>query len=206
MQVAMKKLFDQLQGKISELQVAQKVFLFLGTLGFLGALFYLLQFRSQMDSVSSLDSQIVAQNNTLRTLKAAKLKIKTVEALIAKAQEQFDAILKLLPDKKEIPGLLDSVSRLGADVGLENILFQPNPERRHEFYATIPVQLDLVGTFDDVGVFLDSVSKHDRILKVKSLKLERDRKSQTSMLTVNCELVTYRFLKHPAVKKAGGKK
>ncbi|MGC9193917.1 MAG: type 4a pilus biogenesis protein PilO [Syntrophobacteraceae bacterium] len=202
----MKKAFDQLQGKISELPVAQKMFLFLGTLVFLCAIFYFVQFRGQMDTVTSLDRQIVVQNNTLRNLKVAKLKIKTIEKEIAKSEEQFEAVLKLLPDKKEIPGLLDSISRLGADVGLENILFKPEPERRHEFYATIPVQLDLVGTFDDLGVFLDSVSKHDRILKVKTLKIVRKDKSQTSLLSVNCELVTYRFLKHPAVKKAGKKR
>lgn len=206
MWVAMKKAFDQLQEKISELPVAQKVFLFVGTLLILGSLFYLVLFRGQLDTVTALDNQIVAQKNTLIRLKAAKARIKILEKQIAQSEQEFEAILKLLPDKKEIPGLLDSVSRLGADVGLENILFQPEPERRHQFYATIPVRLDLVGTFDDLGVFLDSVSKHDRILKVKSLTLTRNKKTQLSLLAVKCELVTYRFLKHPDVKKAGKKK
>jgi Tfp pilus assembly protein PilO len=98
-----------------------------------------------------------------------------------------------------------NVHRIGSKVGLENILFQPQPEVVQEFYAVIPIKLDLVGTFNDLGVFLDSISKLDRILKVESLTLTRQKGKQESLLQVGCNIVTYRFLEKPQ-PKAGGKK
>ncbi len=193
---------SELQEKISELDLAHKVLLFAGTLLFLGAAFYFLKFQGQLNTVSRLDAQISSQRSQLASLKMAVAKVNVLKKQIAQSQKEFVKLLMLLPDKKEIPGLLESVSRLGAYVGLENILFQPEPEVLHQFYATIPVRLDLVGTFDDLGVFLDSVSKLDRILKVKALKLVRQSKQQTPLLQVDCEIVTYRFLKHPIPQKA----
>jgi len=198
----MKNILAQFQEKISGLDVAHKVLLFAGTLLFLGAAFYFLKFQGQLNTVSRLDAQISSQRSTLASLKVAAAKVDVLKKQIALSEKELVKLLMLLPDKKEIPGLLESVSRLGSYVGLENILFQPEPEVLHQFYATIPVKLDLVGTFDDLGVFLDSVSKLDRILKVKSLKLTRQSKEQTPLLQVNCEIVTYRFLKHPISKKA----
>jgi type IV pilus assembly protein PilO len=195
----MKNLFAEFQEKISSLTVPQKVLLFAGTLLFMGAIFYFLQFQNQLDTIASLDSQIASQQRTLATVKAAAVRVKVLKKQIALSQQELSRLLMLLPDQKEIPGLLESVSRLGANVGLENILFQPEPEVLHEFYATIPVRLDLIGTFDNLGVFLDSVAKLDRILKVQSLKLVRQNKSQSALLQVTCEIVTYRFLKKPLV-------
>lgn len=198
----MKNILAQFQEKISGLDVAHKVLLFAGTLLFLGAAFYFLKFQGQLNTVSRLDAQISSERSTLVSLKVAVTKVDVLQKQIAQSQKELVKLLMLLPNQKEIPGLLESVSRLGAYVGLENILFQPEPEVLHQFYATIPVKLDLVGTFDDLGVFLDSVSKLDRILKVKSLKLTRQSKEQTPLLQVNCEIVTYRFLQHPNLKKA----
>jgi type IV pilus assembly protein PilO len=76
-----------------------------------------------------------------------------------------------------------------------------------EFYAVIPVRLDMVGSFNDLGVFLDSISKLDRILKVESLTLTRQKDKQASTLQVACNIVTYRFLEKPVEpKKPGAKK
>ncbi len=195
----MKNILAQLQEKLSSLPVSQRVMVFAFTFLVMGGAFYFLVFQNQLDTISSLDSQIASQRKTLATLKASEVKVKLITKEIAQSKEELQKLLMLLPDQKEIPGLLESVSRLGAFVGLENILFQPEPEVPHEFYATIPVRLDLVGTFDDLGVFLDRVSKLDRILKVQSLKLVRQSKIQTPLLQVTCEIDTYRFLTKPIV-------
>ena len=173
----------------------------------MGAAFYFLKFESQLDTLNQLRSQIAEQQNKLVTLKAAVAKVQTLEKELAQSEEELAKLLMLLPDQKEIPGLLENVSRLGAKVGLENILFQPQPEVMQEFYATIPIRLDLLGTFNDLGVFLDNISKLDRILKVQSLTLTRQKDKPGALLQVGCNIVTYRFLEKPQPQpKAGAKK
>ncbi len=202
----MKNIFAEFQEKLSGLSTMQKVLLFAGTLLILGGAFYFLKFQGQLDTLTQLSGQITTQRNKLVTLKAAVAKVAVLEKEIAESEEELTKLLMLLPDQKEIPGLLENVSRLGSKVGLENILFQPQPEVMKEFYATIPIRLDLRGTFNDLGVFLDSISKLDRILKVESLTLTRQKDKQGALLQVACTIVTYRFLEKPQPKKAGAKK
>ncbi len=200
-----KESFKKFQEKLSALSPAHKVLLFAGTLLFLGAAFYYLKFESQLDTLNGLKSQISEQQKKLVTLKRAEKEVALLEKELAQSQEELTKLLMLLPDQKEIPGLLENVSKIGSKVGLENILFQPQPEVVEEFYAVIPVRLDLLGSFNDLGVFLDSISKLDRILKVQSLTLTRQKDKQGSLLQVACNIVTYRFLENPAPKKPGAK-
>jgi type IV pilus assembly protein PilO len=201
----MKNVFAQFQEKISALSTVQKALLFTATLLLMGAAFYFLKFESQLNTLQQLTRQINEQQTRLVTLKAAVAKVEALEKELAQSEEDLAKLLALLPDQKEIPGLLENVSRLGSKVGLENILFQPQPEVVQEFYATIPIRLDLLGTFNDLGVFLDNISKLDRILKVQSLTLTRQKDKPGALLQVACTVVTYRFLEKPQ-PKAGAKK
>jgi type IV pilus assembly protein PilO len=198
--------FAALQETLSELTAAQKALLFAGTLLAMGAIFYFLEFGGQLDTLSRLKNQVAEQHKKLVTLKAAEAKVHVLEHELVQSEDELAKLLMLLPDQKEIPGLLENVSRLGAKVGLENILFQPQPESVQEYYAIIPIRIDLLGTFNDLGVFLDNISKLNRILKVESLTLTRQTAKQASLLQVACTLVTYRFLEKPEPKKKAGAK
>jgi type IV pilus assembly protein PilO len=64
----------------------------------------------------------------------------------------------------------------------------------------IPVRLELVGSYHDLGVFLDRVSKLDRIDKFDNLSLTRLK--QPPKLQVSCTVVTYRFVEKAEEKPA----
>jgi type IV pilus assembly protein PilO len=198
--------FAAFQERLSDLTSVQKALLFAATLLAMGAIFFFLKFDSQLDTLTGLKNQIADQQRKLATLKSAASKVQVLEQELVQSEEELSKLLMLLPDQKEIPGLLENVSRLGAKVGLENILFQPQPETVQEFYAVIPIRIDLLGTFNDLGVFLDNISKLNRILKVQSLTLTRKPDKQSPLLQVGCTIVTYRFLEKPEPKKAGAKK
>jgi type IV pilus assembly protein PilO len=189
-----------LEDKLSSLTPQQKVFLFVGTFLFLGAMFYFFQYKPQSDAITKLRTDISAQEKRLASLKQAAAQLPELQAALAKAEEDFSRLLSLLPDKKEIPALLDTISQLGAQVGLENILFQPQPEQLHEFYAAIPIRLDLVASYHTLGAFFDSLGKLNRILKVDNLSISRAKGG--AQLQVACTIITYRFLDKPVeVKK-----
>ncbi len=191
-----------LQEKLTGLPTAQKVLLFLGTFAVICGAFYFLKYQDQLAQIKRLRADVKQQEQKLVSLKNAAAKVKVLEKELAQSEEELRVLMTLLPDQKEIPGLLENVSRLGAKVGLENILFQPQPEVPQEFYATIPIRLDLLGTYNDVGVFLDNISKLNRILKVQSTSLIRP-KDKSGLLKVECTVVTYRFLEKPLEPKKG---
>jgi type IV pilus assembly protein PilO len=204
---ANKNPIGSLEEKMSALPSSRKALLLVATLLILGGGFYFLQYKTMLTRAKGLRAEITKQEKRLADLKAKEKQIEIVKKEVAEAKEELSYYLAFLPDQKEIPGLLENVSRLGSEVGLENILFQPQAEQAHDFYAAVPVRLDLVGSYHQLGIFLDKVSKLDRILKVEDLNLTRQQAN--SQVQVKCTVYTYRFsdqpLQDPAKQGAKGK-
>lgn len=186
------------QEKLEGLTATQRAMVFIATFIILGGAFYFLKYKPDTQHIAGLKANIKQQENRVVELKRAAAQVEVLQKEVAESEKELAQLLTMLPDQKEIPGLLDSVSQLGAQVGLENILFQPQPEQLQEFYAVIPIRLDLLGRFHELGTFFDKISKLDRILKVENLSLAR---RDDSSLQVGCTIVTYRFLEK--VEKAG---
>jgi type IV pilus assembly protein PilO len=184
-----------LQEKLGELSPPQRILLFVITLALLGGGFYFLKYKDQAANIRRLQTSVSEQEKKLVALKQAAVEVDKLKLELAESEEKLKQVLSFLPDQKEIPGLLDNISQLGAEVGLENILFQPQPEQPREFHAAIPIRLDIVGTYHELGVFLDRLSKLNRILKVENLNLTKQKDG--SDLQVGATVVTYRFVDTP---------
>jgi len=180
-----------MQEKLESLTTLQRALVFAATFVVLSGAFYFFKYKPDSEHIAGLKANIKQQENRLVELKRASAQVEVLEKEVAESEKEFARLLSMLPDQKEIPGLLDSVSQLGAQVGLENILFQPQPEQPQEFYAVIPIRLDLLGTYHELGTFFDKISKLNRILKVENLNISR---RNDSSLQVGCTIVTYRFL------------
>ncbi|HYC22038.1 MAG TPA: type 4a pilus biogenesis protein PilO [Candidatus Bathyarchaeia archaeon] len=116
-----------------------------------------------------------------------------------KEVEVLDRQLKLaiarLPDEKEIPDLLSSVSNLGRDSGLDILIFRQKPETYQEFYAQVPVEMQVRGGYHQVAAFFDRVGKLDRIVNVSDISMKDPKVVGDDMvLQANCQVTTYRFL------------
>lgn len=195
---------SSLEDKVASLTTAQRVFLFVGTLVFLGALFYFFQYQPQAEVLAGLERKLSDQEKRLATLKKIKEELPRKQKEWEDANETFKSLKKQFPDEKEIPALLDTISLLGAQVGLENLLFQPQPEQTFEFHAMVPIRLDLVAKYHTLGEFFDRLSKLNRILKVDNLSITRSKASP--LLEVACTIITYRFLEKPVEVKSEPKK
>jgi type IV pilus assembly protein PilO len=183
-----------IEKKVAALPNLHKAAIFLGTLIVLGVAFYFLSYKPQSETIGKLQRTVTQQERRLEELKRAAREVKKLQGELVEAEKRLEELLALLPEKKEIPGLLENVTRLGAQEGLENVLFQPQNEKQEEFYASIPVRLDLIGNYHDLGRFFDKISRLDRILKVERLNLVRQG-GEDSKIKVNFVLETYRFLK-----------
>jgi type IV pilus assembly protein PilO len=100
-----------------------------------------------------------------------------------------------LPSQREIPELLKGISQLGKKVGLEVRRFTPLPEERLDYVSEVPVELEVEGSFHEVAMFFDRLSKMNRVVYVQDLEMGRavERGGKVS-LTVAGKAVTFRFL------------
>lgn len=118
-------------------------------------------------------------------------------------KHDLDNALTELPNQKEIPSLLTSISSLGKGAGLEFLLFRPKPEVPKDFYAEVPVDISVSGTFFSVADFFVVVGKLPRIVNINNVTFSEIREpSGRTSLKVNCLATTFRFLDAKEAKNA----
>jgi type IV pilus assembly protein PilO len=116
---------------------------------------------------------------------------KEVRELDAKLKEA----LAQLPDQKEIPDLLSTVSSLGRESGLDILLFRQRSEILQDFYAEVPVEMLMKGTYAQTNEFFSRVGKLNRIVNVKDIGMKTPLVSEGRViLSTSCSAVTFRFL------------
>ena len=114
--------------------------------------------------------------------------VKLLEARLQRAVEK-------LPAEKEIPSLLKRVAGLGQEADLDVTLFKPGTAVMKEFYAEIPVQLKVVGTYHDLGLLFERLGRLERIVNVADLTIRPAAKGQRAGDSIEAEfgVVTYTY-------------
>jgi len=198
-----------LDSKVSQLNTNQKLLVCAATVLIPIVAFYFLYYSPKSESISALERNIASLKKELIKVKGYAAKLGEQKALMKKVDEQFKKASLVIPEKKEIPSLLTSISSQATGAGLDILSFKPSGERPKRFYAEIPVSLSVTGSYHNVGHFLDTVSKLPRIVNVDSIKLNSPKMQGGQMLLrSSINLVTYRFIepKKTGTKKKRGRK
>ncbi len=117
------------------------------------------------------------------------------KAEFAKMQLQLEKALTRLPNKSEIPSLLTNLAGLAKDNGLEVQSFKPGSEVVKGFFAEVPADLNLRGTYHQVALFAASVSDLPRIVNLNNLSLGKAKYvGNDAVIDVSCKVMTFRFV------------
>lgn len=127
----------------------------------------------------------------------------------AQLQRELDSVLTELPNQKEIPSLLTSITTVGKTAGLDFLLFKPKPEVPKDFYAAVPVDISVSGTFYGIANFFVAVGNLPRIVNISNVtfsELKSDKDKGRQLMRVNCLATTFRFLDKKEIKDDKKKK
>lgn len=123
---------------------------------------------------------------------------------------QFGALLRQLPNKSQMDALLVDINQAGLGRGLQFDLFRPAAnETAREFYAELPIQVKVVGTYHDMGAFASDVGQLSRIVTLNDVSIGAAR---DGTLTMDATARTFRYLDDEEVaaqrkaSKKGGRK
>lgn len=142
------------------------------------------------------------EDNKVHTRDYSKLKERMVglDAKLLEATQQ-------LPSEKEIPELLEQISNIGTQYGLEFLVFKPGGEVLKDFYSEVPVNLRIRGKFHNILMFFDEIAHLPRIVTVDNIAMSSgSQKTGVTNLDMKCQAVTYRFIEVEKRKKGEGKK
>lgn len=131
--------------------------------------------------------------------KSQAINLQAYREQMVEIEKTFGALLKQLPDKSQMDGLLTDINQAGLGRGLEFELFKPGQETQAEFYAEMPISIKVIGNYHDLGAFATDISKLSRIVTLNDITLTpniKDAKTGGSDGTLLMEAVakTYRYL------------
>lgn len=129
--------------------------------------------------------------------KVQAIKMEAYSKQVLEIQRTFGALLKQLPDKSEMDGLLTDINQAGLSQGLSFEAFVPQEEVYAEFYAEKPINIKVIGHYHKLGAFASEVAKLSRIVTLNNLQIHpvgKDDKVHKESLVMEAVAKTYRYL------------
>lgn len=178
--------------KIGKLSKLYRVLICFGIFLVLFGPFFYFSYQPKVNKIAELKTEQETLETRVARAKAKARQLKHFQDKLVKAETEFKMAVKKLPEKKEIPSLLSSISQSGRDAGLDFLLFEPRGEQTKEFYAEIPVSIIVAGNYHKTALFFDKVARLHRIVNVDDIKMASEKGS--GELRTSCTAVTYRFV------------
>ena len=146
------------------------------------------------DQYDTLD-KATQEEATLRTQytekKAKAINYELYVQQLKEIEQSFGALLKQLPNRSEMDALLTDINQAGLGRGLQFELFKPaSQEKMAEFYAELPIELKVTGTYHDMGAFASDVSQLPRIVTLNDVAITNDK----GVLAMEAVAKTFRYL------------
>ncbi|OLU24151.1 type 4a pilus biogenesis protein PilO [Pseudomonas sp. PA27(2017)] len=156
----------------------------------LGYNFHLKDLQATLDQ-QRLDEQSLKEQFSTKAFQAANLE--AYREQMKEAEISFGALLKQLPSDTEVPGLLEDITRIGLDSGLEFEEIKLLPEVTQPFYIELPIQIQVVGGYHDLATFVSGVASQPRIVTLHDFELVPAEQGSTSKLRMKVLAKTYRY-------------
>jgi type IV pilus assembly protein PilO len=179
---------------------------------FLGGFWYYFDTEAQLTGLDSLESKEreLKTSFELKQKKAANLE--EYKEQLSEIEKTFGDLLRQLPDKTQVPDLLVDVSQTGLASGLEFESFKPLGEAIKDFYAELPIQIQVIGTYAEFGTFVSGLASLPRIVTIHNIKISPNTKDGQGKKLVkfpfvmNALVKTYRYLDESSGTSSGAKK
>jgi type IV pilus assembly protein PilO len=125
---------------------------------------------------------------------------------VTELQARLESLRAVLPEQKDVGDLLRRIQTLAMQSSLQIKGFKPAPIVTKQMHAEWPINLELDGTYHNLGRFFDQVGKFSRIINVSGIHIKaKDKPSGDSTISAECIATTFVLFEAPAAgKKAMG--
>jgi type IV pilus assembly protein PilO len=165
----------------------------------------------QLDELDVLEKEEVNLKTSFETKQKKAINLQDYRDQLDQIEASLGEMLKQMPTKAEVASLLVDISQTGLASGLEFKLFQPSGEVRKEFYSELPISIQVVGQYEELGLFVSGLASLPRIVTVHDVNmapLSKDPKDGKSGMTMSATIKTYnegvQDENAPATKKRRG--
>ncbi len=167
-------------------------------LGFLvsaGVVFgtYYVVIQEQQRELQAKDRKLSELQQKINEGRAAKQKLPQFREEVRRLEGELDKLLRVLPARRNTPELLRRIRSLVDQGNFDLLRFAPGNFQDREFYSEWPISVRLEGSYHNLALFYDRVSRISRIINVENLKISALPRSAKGH-TLRAEFVAKTFI------------
>lgn len=173
----------------------------------------------QIDELEKLEKEEESLRAAFENKHKKAVNLQDYRDQLAQIELSLGEMLKQMPTKAEVANLLVDISQTGLASGLEFKLFQPNPEIRKDFYSELPISIQVVGKYEELGLFVSGLASLPRIVTVHNVNMSpqvtdattngketpKDIKQREGLMMMTATIKTYNEGSEDAPKQEKGK-
>ncbi len=198
--------FKGMGNKLPRVTRGQKLALVIGLNVIVFALLFFFLINPLLETKKKVAGEYAAAKKELDQMMEIKNNINRYRAEYAQMQESLSQLLKQLPETKDIPNLLRSVSSVGSETRVKVTYFEPGGVQNKDFYGEFPFKMRYSGSFHNIGYFFDGIRRIERVVDIRSFSLVA--KGTPPRVTLEGDLLakSYVFLREQTKPKKDDKK
>jgi len=157
-----------------------------------------LDWRDQWDALTAAEQVEVGLKVKYTEKKNRAINFDLYVQQLSEVEQSFGALVKQLPNRSEIDALLTDVNQAGLGRGLQFELFKPAAqERMADFYAELPIDIKITGSYHDMGAFASDIAQLPRIVTLNNVAISADK----GTLAMEAVAKTFRYLDDEEIAK-----
>lgn len=167
----------------------------------LAAVFYMYYLKDQIKKRDVILTEIAKLEQSVAQGTAIENQHKRFKEELVQLEERLAVLKSILPSEKETPAVLRSVQNMAASSNLKINKFIPRPVVPRAFYADWPIQIEVEGDYDGLGLFFEKISQATRIIDVGDISIagmQKPPEDTKTTLTANCTATTFVFMEDQA--------
>jgi type IV pilus assembly protein PilO len=181
--------------QVAKLPPAARAGILLAVVLTLAGGYYSMMYSASAEKLDRLHAQELELQRKLSEVRSITANIDEFQEEITNLELKLQKVLRQLPNEREIEVLLTDISNLGKTAGIEIKSFKRRPEVVHDFYAEVPMDIEIEGEYHDIARFFDMLSALPRIVNMGSIEVKIARDSlDATVLKVSGTATTFRFV------------
>ncbi|MEQ1528410.1 MAG: type 4a pilus biogenesis protein PilO [Methylococcales bacterium] len=127
-----------------------------------------------LDQLSALENAEKKEQDLKQAFETKQKKavnLQDYQEQLAQIEASLGEMIKQMPTKEEVASLLVDISQTGLASGLEFRLFKPSEPVRKDFYFELPISIQVIGKFEELGLFVSGLASLPRIVTVHDVSI-----------------------------------
>lgn len=149
--------------------------------------------KNQLLELENIEHEELKLKTTFEGKQAQAANLSSYKDQMATMKASFGALLRQLPEKTEVPGLLEDISHQGLATGLEFLSIRLLPEKQIDFYVELPIEISVVGNYHQFAEFVSNIASLPRIVTLHDFVIKPIKEGSSNNLQMNITAKTYRY-------------